>query len=357
MTNDQPTDLPNDQTPPPSTAAATPSVPDAAAPAAPATPAAPSAPVYQSTTPAPAPISSPTDAPAYQPTGAAAYQPAGAAAYAYVPPAASTSPGNGLAIAALIVAVFAFLIGWLPVIGAVVGLIGLVLGIIALRKRGGRGMSITAVILSSLAIVTSIALFVVGVMFGDEIQRAFENSTGANPTTGAPAAALHPIETPCYEFQAPANFFSTVGAADIEDCFTQLELTGSVDEDGNFTSSLDGEIQSEVFGEVVPDDIVATWETQGDLDATVAFLETSYYAELGTSVGTTEDVQLGGVDAKVTRVADVTKGKKSTAVIAAFAPSSYPTTEGEGSLVVISFTTFDGDEKLLNDAIESWEWK
>lgn len=351
MTNDQPTDLPNDQSQPPADSAATPAtpaIPDAAAPAAPATPPAPSAPAYQPAAPAAAPIS-PADTPAYQP--------AGAAAYAYVPPAASTSPGNGLAIAALIVAVFAFLIGWLPVIGAVVGLIGLVLGIIALRKRGGRGMSITAVILSSLAVLTSVALFVVGVMFGDEIQRAFENSTGANPTTGAPAAALHPIETPCYEFQAPANFFSTVGAADIEDCFTQLELTGSVDEEGNFTSSLDGEIQSEVFGEIVPDDIVATWETQGDLDATVAFLGTSYYAELGTSVGTTEDTQLGGVDAKITRVADVAKGKKSTAVIAAFAPSKYPTTEGEGSLVVISFTTFDGDEKLLNDAIESWEWK
>src|SRR3712207_4711413 len=63
----------------------------------------------------------------------------------------------GLAIAALVSGIVAFLFGPIPVFGAIVGIAGVVLGILALRKRQSKGMAIAGTVLGGLAILASIA--------------------------------------------------------------------------------------------------------------------------------------------------------------------------------------------------------
>lgn len=79
------------------------------------------------------------------------------------PPAtstASTSPRLGLAVASLVLGILALLSSVL-LVGAVFGLIGLILGIAHfLRRQGRNGMAWAGVILSVLGIVASIALAV-----------------------------------------------------------------------------------------------------------------------------------------------------------------------------------------------------
>ncbi|MDO5750141.1 MAG: DUF4190 domain-containing protein [Rothia sp. (in: high G+C Gram-positive bacteria)] len=75
------------------------------------------------------------------------------------------SLSKGLAIAALVVGIIAFLTGLVPFLGGVLALVGLILGIVALVKvkkgtAAGKGMGITAIVLSSLALITNIIVIV-----------------------------------------------------------------------------------------------------------------------------------------------------------------------------------------------------
>lgn len=63
----------------------------------------------------------------------------------------------GLAIAALVVGIVAFLLGLLPVAGIILGLAGLTLGIMALAKKQPKGLALTGTILAGLAVIASIA--------------------------------------------------------------------------------------------------------------------------------------------------------------------------------------------------------
>ena len=74
---------------------------------------------------------------------------------------------KGLAIAALVLGILAFLSGWM-LIGGIFGLVGLILGIVALVKANkgqadGKGMAITGIVLSILGLLAAI---VVGILFG-----------------------------------------------------------------------------------------------------------------------------------------------------------------------------------------------
>jgi uncharacterized membrane protein len=72
---------------------------------------------------------------------------------------------SGLAIAALILGIVSVLFGWIPYFGWFLAIIGVVLGIIALMKISksteikGKGLSITGIILSGIAIVVYVILF------------------------------------------------------------------------------------------------------------------------------------------------------------------------------------------------------
>ncbi|GEK85899.1 DUF4190 domain-containing protein [Microbacterium aerolatum] len=82
----------------------------------------------------------------------------------YPPAPISQSPGaGGLAIAALIVGIFAFLLGWVPVIGFTLAVAGIVLGILAVRRPRGKAFGITAIVLSALGALAGL-LLVVGIL-------------------------------------------------------------------------------------------------------------------------------------------------------------------------------------------------
>ncbi|MGK4580194.1 DUF4190 domain-containing protein [Kitasatospora sp. HPMI-4] len=84
---------------------------------------------------------------------------------------------NGLATAALVLGVIS-LITSIVCIGGLFGVIGLVLGIAALwraRRTGvGRGMSVTALVTSSLAIVVSVLAAFFLVWYADKTQECYQ---------------------------------------------------------------------------------------------------------------------------------------------------------------------------------------
>lgn len=68
-----------------------------------------------------------------------------------------TKKAGGLAIAALIVGIGAFLVGLVPVFGALVGAAAVVLGVLALRKQQSKGLAVTGIALGAIAAVVSLA--------------------------------------------------------------------------------------------------------------------------------------------------------------------------------------------------------
>src|SRR5690606_25712478 len=78
---------------------------------------------------------------------------------AWAPPAAPApqgKPQRGLALSALLVGVGAFLVGWIPILGAVIGVVGIVLAIIALTKLQPKTLAIIGLSLASVAVLASI---------------------------------------------------------------------------------------------------------------------------------------------------------------------------------------------------------
>lgn len=71
---------------------------------------------------------------------------------------------QGLAIAALIVGIVAFFIGWMPFFGFLVGMTAVVLGIIAIVKKQPKGLAVTGLVLGGLAAATSIVITIVAIL-------------------------------------------------------------------------------------------------------------------------------------------------------------------------------------------------
>ena len=104
---------------------------------------------------------------------------------------------TGLALAALLVGIGAFLVGLIPVFGALVGIVAVVLGALALRKRQSKGMAVTGIVLGATAAVVSIA-----VTFG--IGAAVNNASEQTPAASiAPSESATPQETTAQETTAP----------------------------------------------------------------------------------------------------------------------------------------------------------
>jgi peroxiredoxin len=92
------------------------------------------------------------------------------------PPVLQSSPRLGLAIASLVLGTLAFLSSFL-VVGALLGLIGLLLGVVhVLRQQGRNGMAWTGVVLSALSIVIGAGFGVIyfKAINSPEFKKAFE---------------------------------------------------------------------------------------------------------------------------------------------------------------------------------------
>ncbi len=96
---------------------------------------------------------------------AATPTPAGAPVAAPAP----INPTNGLAIAALIVGIVAFISGWIAFWGILVGATAIVLGVLALKKPGNKAMSIIGIVGGGLAALVSLAtttIFIIALVAG-----------------------------------------------------------------------------------------------------------------------------------------------------------------------------------------------
>lgn len=131
-------------------------------------------------------------APAYLPAGGAG----GAASTPPVAPAAGVPSGyppypggpmtppraQGLAVTALVLGIAAFLSAWIPFLGLVIALVGLVFGVLALTKRQPKGLAATGTVVSGLATVWGI---VVVIFFLSAIWVPFSNGSAAAPAPEA----------------------------------------------------------------------------------------------------------------------------------------------------------------------------
>ncbi|UGS26137.1 hypothetical protein K8F61_16055 [Microbacterium resistens] len=168
-----------------------PAVPPYPGDAAPQTPppSAPAQPGYAPPQPGyaapPQPGYTPPAQPAY---GAPQVSPAAPYGYPIAQPAygaPAPAPVGGMAITAIILGGLAFLLCWIPLIGLILSVVAVVLGIIAARRPGGRGLSITGIVLGALGFV--VAAVVTGLVIVGWVVVASEQSGYA---LGAAAATL-----------------------------------------------------------------------------------------------------------------------------------------------------------------------
>lgn len=135
------------------------------------------------------------------------YVPSAATPPPYVPPAGSAAPTaptpagggaklGGLAIAALIVGGIAFLSGWVPFFGALLGLTGVGLGIFALLRRQSKVVSIISIGLSGLALLTSAGLTIAVIVAAATGGTAAPSTTLEPAPPTAEASATEPTEEP-----------------------------------------------------------------------------------------------------------------------------------------------------------------
>jgi hypothetical protein len=75
--------------------------------------------------------------------------------------APAVPPSNGLAVASMVLGIIAVFTFWIPFLGWVPVILGLILGLIALSRPYGRGMAITGVVCSALALVVKLVFWVV----------------------------------------------------------------------------------------------------------------------------------------------------------------------------------------------------
>ncbi|WEO77723.1 hypothetical protein BJQ94_01335 [Cryobacterium sp. SO2] len=84
------------------------------------------------------------------------------------PTPATTAPvrprADSLALWAMIVGIVAFLGGWLPVLGFILGAAGVILGVLAKRRSNRPELGLTGLILSTMAVLTNIVIDVIVVV-------------------------------------------------------------------------------------------------------------------------------------------------------------------------------------------------
>lgn len=95
------------------------------------------------------------------------YQPQqqGYAAPYYPPPAVQSAPGNGFAVASLILGIVALITSCSLVLSIPCGIIGLILGIVG-KAKGAGGMAVAGIVLSVLALLFTI-FFIVCIVVAD----------------------------------------------------------------------------------------------------------------------------------------------------------------------------------------------
>lgn len=121
----------------------------------------PPAPPSTGTPPPPPPVTPPTP-PTYQ-------APPPSAPSGYIPPAPQPH-SNGMAIASLIIGIFALILSWTVVLGIILGALALIFGFLGKKKAhtdpsvGGRGMAIAGIVLAFIGIAIAALIIILVVV-------------------------------------------------------------------------------------------------------------------------------------------------------------------------------------------------
>ena len=254
---------------------------------------------------------------------------------------------DGIALSALIVGVGAFVTGWIPVLGLLMGIAGIVLGILAVRKPGGKTFGRVGLIGSALAVLANVLVTSVIVI-------SLVNS-------GIGTAILsdaQPIITPCYSFNGPAGYINNQSVEKTEGCVTSLELWGEYDAGGEINNTGVGSILGSVLVEPVPVASTDEWAPSGRLDDMVEFLNQGYFPDAGEVTSLREAVSLDGVEANLTRLTSTSEKTQTKAFLTVFAPNSYQSAGEPVKFFVISFVIPDDNgEEIIAAAMDSWRWR
>ncbi len=81
-----------------------------------------------------------------------------------VPPPV-VAPTNGLAVAALVLGILALVFFWLPFLGWIPAILGLIFGLVALQHPEGRGMAVGGVVCSAIALAIKVWFWIAFVGF------------------------------------------------------------------------------------------------------------------------------------------------------------------------------------------------
>lgn len=263
----------------------------------------------------------------------------------------------GLAITALVVGIVAFFGGWIPLIGLLLGIAGVITGIVALRRRQSRGFSLTGIVLSAVAIITNIIvtiIVIVALVTGG--LAAF--ITGAAQASDPDALGTQPIETPCYSFDGPAGYIDNIDSDAVAACNSELQLWGEQNADGTIDNTGVGAIWGSVNVEAV--DVVTGEDISidGTLDTLIDELNRDFIPSFGEVISLREPVTLDGAEANITRVTSEAATTETKALIVGFSPEIYPTAADDVNLFVISVVIPDGSgDAVIAALVDSWRWK
>lgn len=254
---------------------------------------------------------------------------------------------SGIVLAALVVGISAFVIGWIPILGLLLGVSGIILGILAMRRPDGRSFGLAGLVASSLAVLANLLVTIVIVV-------ALVNSgIGTAVFTNA-----QPVITPCFSFNGPGDYLNNQSAEKTDGCITTLELWGERDADGVIHKTGVGSVLGSVQVEPVAVASTDEWAPGGSLDDMVDFLNQSYFPEAGEVTSLKEAVTLGGVDANLTRMISNAEKTRTKAFLTVFAPDTYQSAGEPVKFFVISFVIpEDNGEEIIAAAIDSWRWK
>ena len=276
---------------------------------------------------------------------------------AYAPP--PRQPSSGLAIAALVVGIVAFLLGWMPILGIILGAVGIVLGIIAVRRPAGKALSITGLVLSGIAILASILMTVLVFVIVPLADRDEGTTLEIDGESEAPPRLeTQLIDTPCYTFEGPKGYINDVSTDTAEGCTTELELWGELQDDGTVKNTGVGAVHASVTVEAVRASTVAGWGTDGTLDGVQSYLDQEFIPAMGSPIGDRETVSLGATEGYLTRVDSTVAETTTKALLVSVASDGYDTPKGDVEVFVISFVTVeDNGDAIIATLLDTWQWK
>jgi hypothetical protein len=285
---------------------------------------------------------------------------------------AQKPPVGGVAIAALVVGIIAFLLGWVVGLGFLLGVAGIILGILAMRTKPGKTFGVIGLILSGIATLTNIVATFLFVMllggsfslFSSEFASGFDSEFGSGFSQESTGVAFQQVDTPCYSFDGPAHYINNLSASDVELCSSRLELWGDVTAEGEVRSTGVGAVFGSVAVEPIRVETSDAMAPSDTIDEMVQAMSLEYLPSLGTVDSLIEPITLDGTDANLTRLDSDAEFTDLKAVITARAPADFQTANGPVRYFVLSVVIPDevgqtsaDEDQILAELIRTWAWK